>query len=57
MNTVKDLLELALEDGSDAEQVVDPAGDVARGRALVRRRRLAVVGGVAAAAAVGALVR
>ncbi len=56
MNTVRDLLELALEDGSDAEQVVDPAGDVARGRALVRRRRLAGVGGVAAAAAVGALV-
>jgi len=56
MNTVKDLLELALEDGPDAERVVDPAGDVARGRRLLRQRRLAAGGGVAAAAAVGTLV-
>lgn len=54
MNTVKDMLELALEEG--AEHVVDPAADVARGRSLLRRRRLIGAGGVAAAAAIGALV-
>lgn len=56
MNTVKDLLERALADASDADQVVDPAGDVARGRRLLHRRRLIGAGGVAVAAAVGALV-
>ena len=56
MSTVKDVLELALQDGPAAEQVVDPASDVARGRRLLRRRRLIGAGGVAAAAAVGALV-
>jgi hypothetical protein len=56
MNTVKDMLGLALENGPDAERVIDPAGDVARGRRLLRRRRLAAGGGVAVAAAVGALV-
>ncbi len=56
MNTVKDLLELALEDGPAAERSVDPAGDLANGRRLLRRRRLAAGGGIAAAAAVGALV-
>ena len=58
MDTVKDLLELALADGHgpDPDQAVDPAADVARGRSLVRRRRLAAGGGVAAAAAVGVLL-
>ena len=56
MNTVKDVLELALDRPATAEQIVDPARDVARGRALLRRRRLVASGGVAAAAAVGALV-
>jgi hypothetical protein len=41
VNTVKDLLELALDDGPNAEQHVNPAGDVANGRRLLRRRRLA----------------
>ena len=56
MSTVKDMLELALDDTTAAGQVADPAGDVARGRALLRRRRLAVASGVAAAATAGALV-
>ncbi|HKR68732.1 MAG TPA: hypothetical protein VJT16_07835 [Streptosporangiaceae bacterium] len=56
MNTVKDVLELALDRPATAEQIVDPAADVARGRAMLRRRRLVASGGVAAAAAVGALV-
>ncbi|MGN6792549.1 MAG: hypothetical protein ACTHJW_09190 [Streptosporangiaceae bacterium] len=56
MNTVKDVLELALDDGVVAEQVVDPADDLARGRSRLRRRRLIGAGGVAAAAVVGALV-
>jgi hypothetical protein len=54
VNTVKDMLELALEE--EAEHVVDPAEDVARGRSLLRRRRLIGAGGVAAAAAIGALL-
>ena len=56
MNTVKDMLELALDGGTAAEHVVDPAEDVARGRSLLRRRRLIGSGGVVAAAAVGAIV-
>ena len=58
MDAMKDLLELALADGHgpEIEQAVDPAADVARGRRLLFRRRLAGVGGVAAAAAVGVLV-
>lgn len=56
MNTMKDLLELALEDGPVVERSVDPAGDLANGRRLLRRRRLAAGGGIAVAAAVGALV-
>jgi hypothetical protein len=56
VNTVKDVLELALDDELAAKQVVDPAEDVARGRSLLRRRRLIGAGGVAAAAAVGAMV-
>jgi hypothetical protein len=53
---MKDMLELALEEGSAAEGIVDPAEDVARGRGLLRRRRLIGTGGVLAAAAVGAMV-
>src|SRR5215468_3321820 len=58
MNTVKDLLELALADGHGprSDQIVDAAADVARGRRLLRRRRLASVGGVAVAAAAGVSV-
>jgi len=56
MNTVKDVLELAFDNGPGAEQGVDAAEDVARGRRLLLRRRLIGAGGVAAAAAVGALV-
>jgi hypothetical protein len=56
VNTVKDMLELALEEGSAAQRIVDPAEDVARGRSLLLRRRLISSGGVIAAAAVGAMV-
>ena len=51
---VKSLLALALADG-DAPlggAGVDPAGDLARGRRLLRRRRAVRFGGLAAAAAV-----
>jgi hypothetical protein len=56
MNDLKDLLELALSDGHgpDPAQQPEPAGDLARGRSLLRRRRLmglaALAGGAAAAA-------
>jgi hypothetical protein len=58
MNDVKDLLELALTDrhGLDPAQHVDPAGDLARGRGLLRRRRLVGVAGAATAVVVVALV-
>jgi hypothetical protein len=56
MNTVKDMLELALDEELAAKQVVDPAEDLARGRSLLRRRRLIGAGGLAAAAAVGVMV-
>jgi hypothetical protein len=51
---VKSLLALALADGDAplARGRVDPAADLARGRTLLRRRRAARFGGVAAAAAV-----
>ena len=51
---VKSLLALALADGTGplAGSPVDPAGDLARGRSLLRRRRTVRFGGVAAAAAV-----
>ena len=52
---VKDLLGMAL--GEDAPGgAVDPSADVARGRRLLRRRRLAGAAGVTAAMAIGALV-
>ncbi|MDR2986492.1 MAG: hypothetical protein LBV34_16795 [Nocardiopsaceae bacterium] len=56
MNTVKDMLELAIDDGMATERGSDPAEDIARGRSLLRRRRLIGAGGIAVAAAVGALV-
>jgi hypothetical protein len=56
VNKVKDVLELALDDRAAADQRVDAAEDVARGRSLLRRRRLIGAGGVAAAAAIGVLV-
>jgi hypothetical protein len=56
VNTVKDVLELAFDEELAAKQVVDPAEDVARGRSLLRRRRLIGAGGLAAAAAVGAMM-
>ena len=58
MNDVKDLLELALTDrhGLDPAQHVDPAGDLARGRGLLRRRRLVGLAGAATAVVVVALV-
>lgn len=51
---VKSLLALALADGDVplAGAPVDPAGDLARGRGLLRRRRAVRLGGLAAAAAV-----
>ncbi len=56
MNDLKDLLALALDDGHGPGPAVrpDPAGDLARGRRLLRRRRLAGVTATAAAAAVAA---
>ncbi len=58
MNDVKDLLGLALGDGHAPapDEIADPRADLARGRALLRRRRLLGAGGVAAAMAVGAIV-
>jgi hypothetical protein len=54
MNDMKDLLELALTDGHgpDPDQGADPVGDLARGRNLLRRRRLLRLGGLAGGAAV-----
>lgn len=50
MNDLKDLLELALSEGHgpDPAQHADPAGDLARGRTLLRRRRRGVAGAVTA---------
>ncbi len=58
MNDVKDLLERALADGHgpDPARGAEPAGDLARGRGLLRRRRLmgmaGLTGGAVAVAAV-----
>lgn len=54
MNDVKDLLERALTDGHgpDPAQGAEPAGDLARGRGLLRRRRLMGLAGLAGGAAV-----
>jgi hypothetical protein len=58
VNDLKDLLGLALADGGGPgqDQPVDPAADLARGRRLLRRRRLAGLAGVATAVLCGALV-
>jgi len=58
MNDVKDLLERALADGHGPDPALgaEPAGDLARGRRLLRRRRLigmtGLTGGAVAVAAV-----
>jgi hypothetical protein len=54
MNDVKEFLERALADGHgpDPGQGAEPTGDLARGRTLLRRRRLKKLGGVAGGAAV-----
>jgi hypothetical protein len=54
MNDVKDMLAAALDRGPDPGQPVNPAGDVARGRRLLRRRRLTRLAGTAGGAAVAA---
>ena len=58
MNDLKDLLELALSDVPGQGERVDPAGDLARGRRLLRRRRqrLAGLAGLTAAVLCGVLV-
>jgi hypothetical protein len=58
MNDVKDLLEMALADRDTPglPRDTDPAGDLARGRRLLRRRRLAALAGSVTAVAVAALV-
>jgi hypothetical protein len=58
MNDVKDLLELALAGEHDPYQgqEIDAAGDLARGRRLLRRRRLtAIISGSGAAAGIAAV--
>jgi len=58
MNDVKDLLERALTDGHgpDPAQGAEPAADLARGRGLLRRRRLMGLAGLAGGAAAVAAV-
>jgi hypothetical protein len=50
VNDLKDLLELALSDVPGRGERADPAADLARGRRLLRRRRLTGLAGVTAAA-------
>lgn len=56
MNDVKDMLAAALDRGPDPGRPVNPAGDLDRGRRLLRRRRLAglavAAGGTAVAAGI-----
>jgi len=54
MNDVKDTLAAALDRGPDPGQPVNPAGDLTRGRRLLRRRRLAVLAGTAGGAGAAA---
>jgi hypothetical protein len=54
MNDVKDMLAAALDRGPDPGQPVNPAGDLARGRRLLRRRRLTRLAGAAGVAGVAA---
>jgi hypothetical protein len=56
VNDLKDLLELALSDAPGPAERADPAGDLARGRRLLRRRRLTALAGVTAAVLCGVLV-
>ena len=58
MNDLKDLLELALSEGHGPGpgQHADPAADLARGRRMLRRRRLAGLAGMTAAVLCGVLV-
>jgi hypothetical protein len=56
VNDMKELLDLALDKAPAATMPADPRGDLARGRRLLRRRRLLGGAGVTAAIAVGALV-
>ena len=56
MNDVKDMLSLALDTGPAAGTPADPREDLARGRRLLRRRRMLAATGVAAALAIGAVV-
>jgi hypothetical protein len=56
VNDVKDLLSLALDTGPAAGTPADPREDLARGRRLLRRRRMLAATGVAAAMAIGAVV-
>lgn len=51
MNDVKDMLAAALDRGPGPGQPVNPAGDLARGRRLLRRRRLTGLAGAAGVAA------
>jgi hypothetical protein len=54
MNDVKDMLTAALDRGPSPGQPVNPAGDLARGRRLLRRRRLTGLAGAGAAAGAAA---
>ena len=54
MNDVKDMLAAALDRGPGPGQPVNPAADLARGRRLLRRRRLAGLAGAASGAAAAA---
>jgi len=56
VNDVKDLLGLALDTGPAEGTPVDPREDLARGRRLLRRRRMFAGAGVAVAMVVGAAV-
>jgi hypothetical protein len=56
VNDLKDLLELALSDAPGPGERADPAADLARGRRLLRRRRLTGLAGVTAAVLCGVLV-
>jgi hypothetical protein len=51
MNDVKDMLAAALDPGPGPGQPMNPAGDLARGRRLLRRRRLTGLAGAAGVAA------
>ena len=54
MNDVKDMLAAALDHGPSPGQPVNPAADLARGRRLLRRRRLATLAGATGGASVAA---